>query len=316
MLEAVGIIVSYGDTRAVNGVDLRVERGEVVCVLGPSGCGKTSLLRVIAGLTAPDQGSVAWEGEDLTAVPTHKREFGLMFQDHALFPHRSVEGNVAFGLRMAKLPRTEVASRSREVLELVGLSGFGERSIAELSGGEQQRVALARALAPRPRLLMLDEPLGALDRILRDRLMVELRELFGELGTTVLYVTHDQTEALVVSDRLAIMREGRLEQVGPSVDVWRRPATAFVADFLGHRNVIERDGRQVVVRPEAFHPDESGEIRGVITARSYRGDHWLASVATQDGLVLLVELGWEPLPDVGDELTLRIDQAGVLPIGP
>ncbi len=314
-LSARGIVVRYGALAAVDGVDLTLARSEVLSLLGPSGCGKTTLLRVVAGLLIPDAGTVAFDGQDLDAVPTHRRGFGLMFQDHALFPHFSVAGNVAFGLRMAGLKRSQIRRRTAAMLELMGLADHGRRAITELSGGEQQRVALARALAPEPRLLMLDEPLGALDRILRDRLMVQLRQLFTDLGTSVLYVTHDQEEALVVADRLAIVRNGRIVQSGPAIDVWGHPADDFVAEFLGHRNLIDLDGRRVVIRPEAFRPAPGGRFAGEVVARSYRGNHWLATVQSADGSSLQVDLSWLPLPEVGDWLTLNADPDGILEVG-
>jgi thiamine transport system ATP-binding protein len=229
------ITVRYGDTVAVDGVDLTVEKGSTVCVLGPSGCGKSTLLRVVTGLVRPDAGRVCWDSEDITGVPTHRRGFGLMFQDHALFPHRDVAANVGFGLRMQGRSRGDIAARVDELLELVGLAGYGRRAVDELSGGEQQRVALARALAPEPRMLLLDEPLGSLDRVLRDRLLDELPSLFDRLGTTVLYVTHDQDEARAIADRVAVMRAGRIAQVGTPAEVWEHPADEFVAEFVRPR---------------------------------------------------------------------------------
>jgi thiamine transport system ATP-binding protein len=229
------ITVRYGDTVAVDRVDLTVEKGSTVCVLGPSGCGKSTLLRVVTGLVRPDGGHVTWDGEDITDVPTHRRGFGLMFQDHALFPHRDVAANVGFGLRMQGQPRTAIAARVDDLLDLVGLAGYGPRAVDELSGGEQQRVALARALAPEPRMLLLDEPLGSLDRVLRDRLLDELPSLFERLGTTVLYVTHDQDEARAIADQVAVMRAGRIAQVGTPAEVWQRPADEFVAEFVRPR---------------------------------------------------------------------------------
>jgi ABC-type Fe3+/spermidine/putrescine transport system ATPase subunit len=207
-------------------------------LLGPSGCGKTTLLRMIAGLETPDKGDIFFEGRSLLGVKPHLRGFGMMFQDFALFPHKSVRENVAFGLRMHNLPPADIAARVDQMLALVDMSGFGERATASLSGGEQQRVALARALAPGPRLLMLDEPLGALDRALRERLMLDVRAILKRIGITAIYVTHDQTEAYAVSDRLAVMEAGRIVQVGPPQSIYNNPATPFVARFLGFRNLI------------------------------------------------------------------------------
>lgn len=233
MLAVKKVTKRFGDTVALDSVDLDVETGEVVAVLGPSGCGKSTLLRVIAGLEHPDEGCVLWDGEDITRQPPHLRRFGLMFQGYALFPHRTVAENVAFGLRMQGRPPDEIRARVREVLAWVGMEGFENRTIDGLSGGEQQRVALARTLAPDPRLVMLDEPLGALDRMLRERLIHEMADLLRERRATALYVTHDHAEAEAVADRVAVMRDGRVVQVGNWSDLRRRPADAWVAAFVG-----------------------------------------------------------------------------------
>src|SRR5660397_155079 len=233
MLEVRDVSVAFGDTVALKNFGLKMKEGEVMGVLGPSGCGKTTLLRVVAGLQPADSGDVLWGEESVLEVPPHRRGFGLMFQDFSLFPHRSVGGNVAFGLRMAGLPAERVAARVSEVLDWVGLEGYEERAVGPLSGGEQQRVALARSLAPAPRLLMLDEPVGSLDRTLRRRLVGELRELLRNLGVTAVYVTHDQEEAFSVADRVVVMRQGRVAQLGHPEEVWRRPVDEWVARFLG-----------------------------------------------------------------------------------
>jgi thiamine transport system ATP-binding protein len=255
MLRLEGVTAGFGaGHRALDGVELEVADHETVCVLGPSGSGKSTLLRVVAGLHEPDSGRVLLSGRDQSGVPPHRRGVGLMFQDHQLFPQRDVGGNVAFGLRMRSTGgaggtgpvrggrgtgRREVDERVDELLRLVGLPGARRRAVNSLSGGEQQRVALARALAPQPRLLMLDEPLGQLDRGLRERLVVELRALFRRLRTTVLAVTHDQAEAFVLADRVVVMNEGRIAQAGTPLEVWLRPASEFVARFLGFDNVVD-----------------------------------------------------------------------------
>lgn len=233
-------------TPVLNKVTLTVAEGEIVCLLGPSGCGKTTLLRIVAGLEQPDQGRVTLAGRDLRTRPVHQRNFGLMFQEFALFPHRTVAENIAFGLRMAGQGRDQISTRVQEVLALVNLEGYGARSIFALSGGERQRVALARSLAPHPRLLMLDEPLGSLDRALRDELMVELRTILKAVGVTALYVTHDQQEAFAVADRLVVMRQGEIEQMGTPPTIYHTPATAFVARFLGFHNLLpfQHDGTE------------------------------------------------------------------------
>jgi ABC-type Fe3+/spermidine/putrescine transport system ATPase subunit len=223
-----------------------VAAGEIVCLLGPSGCGKTTLLRIVAGLEQPDRGVVQLDGRNLVYTPVHERNFGFMFQEFALFPHRTVGENIAFGLRMARRSPGEIARRVDEMLSLVSLSGYAQRSVFELSGGERQRVALARSLAPSPRLLMLDEPLGSLDRVLREDLMNELRAILKGVGVTALYVTHDQTEAFAVGDRIVVMNRGAIEQVDTPLGVYNQPANEFVARFLGFTNLLP-----VEVRPEA-----------------------------------------------------------------
>lgn len=238
ILEVRHVSKTYPGLLTLSDVSFEVAEQEVVCLLGPSGCGKTTLLRIIAGLEAADAGEVWFAGRNVADVPVHQRSFGLMFQDFALFPHKNVYDNVAFGLRMSRLPEAAVRTRVEEVVELVGLVGFEGRDVNELSGGEQQRVALARSLAPRPRLLMLDEPLGSLDRTLRERLMNELRVILKEIGVTALYVTHDQEEAFAIADRVIIMNEGRRVQEGTPDAVYCHPATPFVARFLGLTNLL------------------------------------------------------------------------------
>jgi thiamine transport system ATP-binding protein len=314
MLSIRGLTVNYGEVTALDGVDLEVADGEVVCVLGPSGCGKSTLLRAIAGLEVPTTGTVAWDGHDLAGTPPHRRNLGLMFQDQSLFPHRDVLGNVVFGLRMQRVPPSRARGRAQELLTLVGLAGYEHRRVSELSGGEQQRVALARALAPAPRLLMLDEPLGSLDRRLRDRLVVDLRELFVQLGQTALFVTHDHDEAFAVADRVAVMRAGRIDQVGAPADVWTQPATEFVARFLGY-NVTDALGpERVAVRPDGLRLDPAGPVTGVVTARTFRRDHFLVRVKVADGSPLEVAVRGEAVPEVGDPVTLVADRDAVIPL--
>ncbi len=233
MLGVESIDVRLGEKLILQDITLSVGEGESVAVLGPSGSGKSTLLRAVAGLVPVESGSITWDGQDITTVPTHLRGFGLMFQGYALFPHLDVFGNVGFGLRMANLPADEMRRRVTASLELVGLDGFDKRSIADLSGGEKQRVALARTLAPKPKMVMLDEPLGALDRALRDRLMVDTRRILSDGGVTALVVTHDQEEAEALSDRIAVMREGSIVQSGTLPDLLAHPADDWVRDFLG-----------------------------------------------------------------------------------
>lgn len=232
MLSVESVTVRFGDTTAVDDVTLTVADGERVALLGPSGSGKSTLLRAVAGLEQLDGGSVYWDGEDLAGVAPHRRRFGFMFQGYALFPHMTVGENVAFGLRMDGSTPDAVAGRVAEVLSWVGLDGMADRSVERLSGGEQQRVALARTLAPSPRMVMLDEPLGALDRNLRERLVTEVTDLLERAGITALYVTHDHDEAAAVADRVAIMRDGRLVQIDSMAALLANPANDWVASFL------------------------------------------------------------------------------------
>ena len=238
LLQVSHIHKSFDGAPLLRDVSFDVAPSEIVCLLGPSGCGKTTLLNIIAGLEQAESGQVLVEGQDISGVPVHRRGFGLMFQDLALFPHKNVRDNVAFGLRMAGLAPQAIDARVSEVLELVGLAGFEQRDVNQLSGGEQQRVALARSLAPRPRLLMLDEPLSSLDRTLRERLMNELRDILTRVGQTAIYVTHDQQEAFALADRVVILNAGRVAQIGTPQEVYRAPADAFVARFLGLTNLI------------------------------------------------------------------------------
>src|SRR5664280_1203924 len=237
MLEVSGIAVNYGAVVAVDGVDLTVPDGDVIALLGPSGCGKSTLLRAVAGLEPVAAGRICWDGANLAGVPVHRRGFGLMFQDGVLFPHRDVAGNIAYGLRFTRLGRDDATQRVAELLELVGLEGYGSRRVSTLSGGEAQRVALARALAPRPRLLLLDEPLAALDRSLRERLLADLKSVLTSTATTALFVTHDQGEAFAVADRVAVMRSGSIRQQGTPREVWTEPADEWVAGFVGYTSV-------------------------------------------------------------------------------
>src|SRR5258705_11352454 len=229
---------SFGSVVAVDDVTLDVAPGEFLSLLGPSGCGKSTLLRMVAGLVEPDDGEIVLAGEDITRVAVHRRNLGLVFQSYALFPHMTVFENVAFGLRRRSVPPAELGPRVERMLELVRLGPLGSRHPRELSGGQQQRVALARALVTEPRVLLLDEPLSNLDALLRDEMRVELKRLQERLGTTMIFLTHDQAEALILSDRVLVMEAGRVEQIGRPEEVYRRPATAFVARFLGRANFL------------------------------------------------------------------------------
>jgi putative spermidine/putrescine transport system ATP-binding protein len=248
-LELRGITKRFGVFTAVSDVSLAVPNGSFVCLLGPSGCGKTTLLRMVAGLEAPDEGAILLDGQDITAVPTHRRDLGMVFQSLALFPHLNVGENIAYPLKIRGVGKVERDARVAELLDLIRLPGIAARPVAKLSGGQRQRVAIARALALSPKLFLLDEPLSALDAKLREAMQVELRQLQQRLGITTIVVTHDQREAMTMADLVVVMGEGRIRQAAPPTEVYRRPADTFVADFIGATNLIEVDGGRVMGRP-------------------------------------------------------------------
>ncbi|MCX7680976.1 MAG: ABC transporter ATP-binding protein [Anaerolineae bacterium] len=344
ILEVRRLSRSYPDGWTLQDVSFSMESGEVIAILGPSGCGKTTLLRLIAGLERPDTGQVLLNGVDITDTPPHRRDFGLMFQDYALFPHKDVFGNVAFGLRMRGLSRAQVAGRVAEALELVGLKGFEHRDVNRLSGGERQRVALARSLAPRPRLLMLDEPLGALDRTLRERLLEELSVILRQAGVTAIVVTHDQEEAFALADRVILMRAGRIVQMGTPEEVYARPASAWVARFLGLTNLlparragpgvvetpigifrVEKDRlgwdgsipMQLLIRPEMARPGHDGPnaIAGIITERTFRGEVYRLNVRLNGGVDMVFSFpASSDLPGPGEPITLTLPPESLLPL--
>ncbi|MGA6168167.1 ABC transporter ATP-binding protein [Amycolatopsis magusensis] len=328
-LTAEHLTVRYGSLTAVADASLEIGDGEVLALLGPSGSGKSTLLRAITGLEPLSDGRVCWNGTDLSGLPVHRRGFGLVFQDGQLFPHRDVAGNLAFGLRMHRVPKAEHAARVAELLELVGLEGYGRRRVTELSGGEAQRVALARALAPRPRLLLLDEPLSGLDAELREQLAIDLAALLRRAGVTTLLVTHDQEEAFTLADRVAVLEGGRIRQVGPVREVWRRPVDERVARFLGVTAFVDATGRDGVLssafgevradvegpvrlglRPTALRKADAG-ISGEVVSQVYRRDHVRLKVRLDDGSTVdaaapvLAELA------VGDPVRLRLDPDGI-----
>ncbi len=271
-----GLRKRYGSVIALGGVELTVERGEFFTLLGPSGSGKTTLLRLIAGFEQPDAGQIELGGRIVTRVPPYARNVNTVFQDYALFPHMTVAENIEYALRVRRMPKPERQERASQALEMVRLSGLGRRKTGQLSGGQRQRVALARAIVNEPQVLLLDEPLGALDLKLRQEMQLELQHVQREVGITFIYVTHDQEEALSMSDRIAILNQGHIEQVGAPIEVYERPRTAFVAGFIGISNLIERAGRQITVRPEkirlladdeqppAGSVVETGQLRDVV----------------------------------------------------
>jgi spermidine/putrescine ABC transporter ATP-binding subunit len=303
-----GVTKRFGEITALDEISLLVRRGELMTLLGPSGCGKTTLLSLVAGFLTPDRGEIAIDGRQVTDLPTHRREIGIMFQNYALFPHMSVAANVGYGLKMRRTPKHEITRRVADALALVKLAGLEDRRPRQLSGGQQQRVALARALVIRPKVLLLDEPFSALDRNLRASMQVEIKEIQRKLGVTTIFVTHDQSEALSLSDRIAVIAEGRIRQLGTPDEIYRRPIDRFVASFVGDVNVLsarlERsDGATAIValglvqvpvpartlrgavpgeavdlfvRPEGLRvaePDASVAAHGVVAAQVYQGGH-------------------------------------------
>jgi thiamine transport system ATP-binding protein len=333
MLDVEGARVSFGGHAALDGVDLRVGPGETLAVLGPSGCGKSTLLRAIAGLQPLDVGTFRWNGDDITTIPAHQRRFGLMFQEYALFPHRDVVGNVDFGLRMQGLDRARRAARVAEVLDLVGLGDAATRKVANLSGGEQQRVALARALAVQPRLIMLDEPLAALDRALRDRLLDEITALLAREHLPAIYVTHDQDEAFAIATEIAVMRAGRIIQRGTPADVWTRPADAWTAEFLGfgpafacearrgvivgpwgehHHAEIRDGGVSLLVRPDALHLSDAGEIRGAVARTTFAGARVAIAIEPESGPEFVVHVASGDVPRPGSAVRVAVEPSAVL----
>jgi putative spermidine/putrescine transport system ATP-binding protein len=288
------IVKSYdGHARAVDDVSIDIARGEFVTLLGPSGSGKTTTLMMIAGFEAPTMGRIELEGRDLTRTKPYRRNIGIVFQNYALFPHMTVARNVAFPLRMRGVPQGEMRTRVADVLALVGLEAFADKHPRQLSGGQQQRVALARGLVFNPGVLLLDEPLGALDKNLREQMQVEIKRIHREVGITMVYVTHDQTEAMTMSDRVAVFKDGRLEQIGPPLDVYNRPATRFVGEFIGDSNFLSGPGDvDLLVRPERIRIVEDG--------------------ANRTGLNL-VEMQVDVLVNYGDSV-LAIGKAGGVPL--
>jgi spermidine/putrescine transport system ATP-binding protein len=328
-----GVSKSFGGHRAVDDVSLEIAEGEFFSLLGPSGCGKTTTLRMIAGFETPDAGRVVLQGTDVTAVPANRRPVNMVFQQYALFPHMSIYDNVAFGLKAKKVPREEHAERIAELLRVVSLEGYEDRRPRQLSGGQQQRVALARALVNRPAALLLDEPLGALDVKLRKQMQLELKRIQHELGTTFVYVTHDQDEALAMSDRIAVMNGGKVEQLGGPREIYEQPQTAFVADFIGSLNTLEvridelaggccisrfaedervvatADGERTVgetvrvgIRPEHVRlgpvettvPGDGSRLRGTVAELVYLGMYTQFHVDTAAGRIVSHRLAGEP----------------------
>jgi spermidine/putrescine transport system ATP-binding protein len=326
-IELRGVVKRYGNHVALRGIELEIRDGEFFCLLGPSGCGKTTTLNLIGGFVPVTEGEIWIRGRRIHGLPPHKRPVNTVFQSYALFPHMNVRENVRFGLKMDRVPRSESTPRVEDALALVGLEDFGDRMPAQLSGGQQQRVAVARALVKRPAVLLLDEPLGALDLKLRQRLQIELSQIHRDVGTTFVYVTHDQEEAMSMADRIAVMNDGRIEQIGTPEEVYRVPRSRFVADFIGDSNFFDatvevdvallNDGSRVpstagsgratlMVRPESIRLDRDGALRGIVVQTSFLGGHVRVAVETgaADAPVIVAMHDPSALPAVGDNVGL------------
>jgi len=340
VLEVMGLQKSFGENLAVNDVSFTVKEGQIISILGPSGCGKSTILMMIAGLEKPDSGDILWKGSSILDIPPHRRGFGLMFQDYALFPHLNVMDNISFGLKYSGVDKSVIPERVNEILSVVNLEGFELRDVNTLSGGEQQRVALGRSLAPNPQLLMLDEPLGSIDRSLRDRLLSEIRGILRRLGLTAIYVTHDQEEAFSISDQVILMSKGRVEQIGSPQEIYRNPADVFVAKFLGFTNLlngriissntnnfiqttigdipIDRDVNgavTVLIRPETSTIGQSKrcQLSGRVVSSSFRGASirvviTTPSIINNNSVNLTFEFpANENIPAVGEEIIISFD---------
>lgn len=304
ILELHGITKAFGDTPVLNGIDLAVQRGEFITLLGSSGCGKTTTLRIISGLETPDAGQVLLEGADVTKAEPNQRGVHTVFQNYALFPHMSVAANIGYSLKIRGVKKPEIKERVQEMLELVQLTGFGSRMPGELSGGQRQRVAIARSVIDSPKVLLLDEPLGALDLQLRRMMQVELKRLQKKLGITFIYITHDQEEALNMSDRIAVMRDGLFEQLGTPGDVYDRPKTAYVARFVGSANILTRGGKTLAVRSENLDLKEGSEgfLSGVVREKSFAGGMLRIAVETECGEIIASRHGIDSPLAPGDRV--------------
>ena len=324
---------SFGDKKVLEDLSLYIRKGEFVTLLGPSGCGKTTILRLIAGFLQPDEGRIVMDGRDIAGIPPYQRPLNTVFQRYALFPHLDVYDNIAFGLKLKKTPEDEIQKRVRKVLKLVAMSDYEDRDVETLSGGQQQRIAIARAIINQPKVLLLDEPLAALDLKMRKDMQIELKEMHRKLGITFIYVTHDQEEALTLSDTIVVMNEGKIQQIGTPADIYNEPVNAFVADFIGESNILKgrmlRDRRvafikhefdcvdegfgedvkvDVVVRPEDIYfttDPEKCQFRARVNSCTFKGVHYEMWVDTDTGYELMIQ-DYDPYP-VGSEVMLYID---------
>ena len=339
LLEIKNTNKKFGDIDAARHISFGCKKGSILCLLGPSGCGKTTLLRIIAGLEKEDSGDVFLEGNRINHIPSYQRNFGFMFQDVALFPHKNVLENIVFGLLIQKMPRSESKKKALEFLKIVGLPGFENKRVDTLSGGEKQRVALARSLAPSPVLLMLDEPLGSLDRGLRERLLADLKTILKTTGTTSIFVTHDQVEAFAIADRIAVMREGKIEQIDTPENLFARPDGKFVAEFLGFKNIVQGRGIEknlieteigrfriknngfeavsLLIRPEGIQifdgtrqisQDTHVLLKGKVKTSLFQGSHFLMTVLVNNHFLLSLNIPAQGFkPGDGDSITVAVD---------
>ncbi|MEQ8677413.1 MAG: ABC transporter ATP-binding protein [Aggregatilineales bacterium] len=340
MLEIDHISFAYDDVPIINDVSFSIDKGEIICLLGPSGCGKTTLLRLIAGLETHFEGDIRLNGGSLKNMSVHEREFGFMFQDFALFPHMSVAENAGFGLKMRQYQKSQISERVDDMLQLVGLEDFGSRDVNELSGGEKQRVALARSLAPNPKLLMLDEPLGSLDAALRRRLMLEIRQIIKTIGLTSIYVTHDQEEAFTVADRIVLLNAGQVEQIDAPIQLYKKPKTRFAAQFLGlQSNIITITGdngeemkaalseirllfpevQSLLIHPagiQLHQQDETLAFTGMVKDCSFRGATYRIVLEVEPTLELVFEIPSfsAPIADMGERLKVYVIKDALVPL--
>tara|TARA_B100000676_G_scaffold307557_1_gene366322 strand:+ start:972 stop:2012 length:1041 start_codon:yes stop_codon:yes gene_type:complete len=341
MLELINISKSINGTKIITNISFNVEKGKTLALLGPSGCGKSTLLNIISGLTNPDTGTIKWNDIVINQTEPYKRNFGLMFQDNVLFPHLNVFDNVSFGLKQLPISSEQINKKTFHILNMMGLSYLAKRNIINLSGGEEQRVALARTIAPSPSLLMLDEPLGALDRRLRDQLLLQLRQILQELEQTAIYVTHDQEEAFKIADHIAIMSSGEIKQIDKPQRIYSSPASSFVARFLGLTNIIkisEKDLKNkvtkidgthhlpipnqipkhlshpcILIKPQGVKFDNNGNLEGVITKLSFRGLLIDIQIIMNNGTTLDFELTTpDYLPKIGEKIRLLVPKTSII----
>ena len=322
IIEIQGISKVYGDNTVLDNLSLNIRKNEFLTLLGPSGCGKTTTLKIIAGFETADSGKVVFDGNDISDLPPYKRQLNTVFQKYALFPHMNIYENIAFGLKIKKVPKEEIDKKVREMLKMVALEGFEKRSVESLSGGQQQRVAIARALVNEPQVLLLDEPLGALDLKLRKEMQLELKKIQKRLGITFIFVTHDQEEALTMSDTIVVMNKGVIQQMGSPEDIYNEPANAFVADFIGESNILtgvmlevdsgfnKNESIDVVIRPEDIEITtiDKGMLTGKVNSVTFKGVHYEIEVETENNKWIIHNI---KSANVGSTVGLIIDPESI-----